>query len=358
MGERILSITIPQSPLKLILVIYRKIFPFVHQELAYWKKRASQIKDPELKKQALASISHKTFHCEGGGIYAILAKENYPLAIKFIVAYQTISDYLDNLCDRSTSLDEKDFTLLHQAMADAITPDAPKKDYYAFRNSPDDNGYLHDLVLTCQRVIKQITNYHVYYPYILKLVKRYCELQVYKHLNWNIREMRLQEWFREHEDKHKDLTWFEFAACTGSTLGIFCLISYSLKETLSDKEIRHIFKCYFPYVQGLHIMLDYYIDQVEDTVEGDLNFCSYYESKKELEKRFLYFMIQAKQQVTHMRDERFHQLILKGLVGLYLADPKVKKLPNFKHTTRTLLKEGGIKARFFYANKKLYQLLQ
>ena len=31
-------------------------------------------------------------------------------AIKFIVAYQTISDYLDNLCDRSTSLDPDDFS--------------------------------------------------------------------------------------------------------------------------------------------------------------------------------------------------------------------------------------------------------
>lgn len=62
----------------------------------------------ELHSQAIASIEHKTFHCEGGGILALLANEHREECIRFIVAYQTISDYLDNLCDRSTSLDPND----------------------------------------------------------------------------------------------------------------------------------------------------------------------------------------------------------------------------------------------------------
>lgn len=65
----------------------------------------------ELHNQAIASIEHKTFHCEGGGILALLANEHREDCIRFIVAYQTISDYLDNLCDRSTSLDQ--MILLH-----------------------------------------------------------------------------------------------------------------------------------------------------------------------------------------------------------------------------------------------------
>ena len=32
---------------------------------------------------------------------ALLANEKYKEAIRFTVAYQTISDYLDNLCDRT-----------------------------------------------------------------------------------------------------------------------------------------------------------------------------------------------------------------------------------------------------------------
>ena len=101
--------SVPSMPFSLMSKTYRKIFPSVHKELSYWKTRAEGIPNPELRKQALASIEHKTFHCEGGAIMALMANEHYHEAIRFIVAYQTISDYLDNLCDRSTSQDPADF---------------------------------------------------------------------------------------------------------------------------------------------------------------------------------------------------------------------------------------------------------
>ena len=111
--------SVPSMPISLMSKIYRRVLPLVHKELNFWKKRAEEIPNQELRKQALASIEHKTFHCEGGSIMALMAKENFSLAIKFIVAYQTISDYLDNLCDRSTSLNPKDFSALHESMMDA-----------------------------------------------------------------------------------------------------------------------------------------------------------------------------------------------------------------------------------------------
>src|SRR3954449_3525695 len=112
--------SVPSMPFSLMSKTYRKIFPCVHKELSYWKTRAEGIPNPELRIQALASIEHKTFHCEGGAILALTAKGDYQKAIKFIVAYQTISDYLDNLCDRSTSLDPADFAALHESMSDAL----------------------------------------------------------------------------------------------------------------------------------------------------------------------------------------------------------------------------------------------
>src|SRR5664280_798366 len=90
--------------------------PCVHAHLRHWTERARAIPSPELRTQALASIADKTFHCEGGGIYGLLAGQRYREAVRFIVAYQTISDYLDNLCDRSTSLDPDDFRALHASM--------------------------------------------------------------------------------------------------------------------------------------------------------------------------------------------------------------------------------------------------
>src|SRR5659263_523807 len=133
--------------------ILRGVIPRGHRSLEDWKKRAAAIPDPELRKQALASIETKTFHCEGGALYALLAEAHRDDAIRFIVAYQTISDYLDNLCDRSTSLDPEDFRILHTSMHHALTPGAKLDDYYRFRDEQDDGGYLAALVMTCQEVL-------------------------------------------------------------------------------------------------------------------------------------------------------------------------------------------------------------
>ena len=116
--------SVPQVPWTMTAKILFGVIPRVRHYLDYWKGRAAAIPNPELRRQALASIETKTFHCEGGALYALLAGEHRDDAIRFIVAYQTISDYLDNLCDRSTSLDPEDFTALHESMLHALTPGA------------------------------------------------------------------------------------------------------------------------------------------------------------------------------------------------------------------------------------------
>lgn len=102
-------LTVPEHPFGLMAKVYRDIFPLVHQELDIWKQKSESIHNSELKAQATASIRDKTFHCEGGGILALLSGSQKQKCVEFIIAYQTISDYLDNLCDRSTSLTRRIF---------------------------------------------------------------------------------------------------------------------------------------------------------------------------------------------------------------------------------------------------------
>ena len=95
---------IPVSPWGLMSETYFKVFPAVRNYLNHWKIQAQQIPNLELRKQACSSIEDKQFHCEGGSIYGLLARRHCQEAIEFIVAYQTISDYLDNLCDSEALL--------------------------------------------------------------------------------------------------------------------------------------------------------------------------------------------------------------------------------------------------------------
>lgn len=348
----------PLHPLSLMNQVYRNVLPDVHVLLNYWKKRATEIPNEELKSQALSSIAHKTFHCEGGAIMALTAYVKKDTAIEFIVAYQTISDYLDNLCDRSVSLDPADFAALHESMEDALTVDAPPRDYYRFRDDQNDGGYLVELMQTCQSVLKNMPNYKFIKPKLLELCRYYCDLQIHKHVKKEEREERLIALYKKVQHKFPEMTWYEFSACSGSTLGIFCLVSYALRSDFEERYVTMIERGYFPYIQGLHILLDYFIDQDEDRAGGDLNFCFYYENEEEIFQRLLYFLREADRYTRELPDQKFHKMIIRGLLGIYLSDQKVNEQKAVKKHAKQVMSQGGSISRFFYWNGRVYRKYQ
>lgn len=349
---------VPSMPISLMSSIYRKVLPVVHKELAYWKSRAEAIPDPELRKQALASIEHKTFHCEGGAILSLIAKDNYEDAIKFIVAYQTISDYLDNLCDRSTSLDPDDFAALHESMEDALNTDASAKNYYRFRREQNDGNYLMNLAAACREVLSGMKNYKHIKSHLRELCRYYCDLQIHKHVVAEDRVPRLQKWFNQYRSEIPEMEWYEFSACSGSTLGVFCLVSYALRDDFESSYAVNIRNGYFPYIQGLHILLDYLIDQEEDRNGGDLNFCFYYENEEKLFSRLKHFVFEADKHTEKLPHKHFHKLINRGLLGIYLSDEKVQKQKNVRRLAKGIIKTGGMVSYFFYVNGRAYRTIQ
>lgn len=347
---------IPKNSIGLVLKAYKKIFPSVRQELAYWKKRAEAIPNEELKRQALLSMKGKDFHSEGGAIFALIAEERYRDVIKFIVSYQTISDYLDNLCDRSNSLDPRDFSALHQAMEDALDVERPIRDYYKYRLDRDDGGYLAELVETCRSFLRTLPNYPFIKERMLELCQYYCDLQVHKHVTKEERLKRLKNWFATHCRDFPRMEWYEFSACCGSTLGIFCLVAYAARKDFQPKDAEYIQAGYFPYIQGFHILLDYFIDQEEDRLGGDLNFCFYYDHQQKLQHRLTLFFTEADRHAQQLPHAKFHRLINRGLLGVYLSDDKVKRQPLVKEMAMKLMKLGGWTSYFFYLNGKGYRL--
>jgi tetraprenyl-beta-curcumene synthase len=344
------SSSFPREPLGLMFRVYRYVLPDVGNQLNFWKEAASRIPDPELRKQATDSISTKQFHCQGGAVYASAHLSMRHVIIPLIVAFQTISDYLDNLCDRSTSLDPLDFRQLHQAMLDAVDPAAPLHDYYAYRQERNDADYLNNLVKTCQSCISLLPSYSLVVDRVQELVELYCDLQVYKHIHKDLREQELHSWWEKHQALCSELKWNEFAAATGSTLGVFMLFLAASHRNYQQEQIESIRDAYFPYIAGLHILLDYLIDQEEDLAGGDLNFCSYYDNRDETIERIAFIVERARTKILCLEHTRFHRMIIEGLLALYLSDPKIKSQTEVKQISKHLMKNSPITRIFFWVN--------
>ena len=232
------------------------------------------------------------------------------------------------------------------------------KQYYRFREDQDDGGYLTGLVETCQSVLSHMPQYHIVKPYLLELCGYYCDLQIHKHVSVEERESRLQKWFEQNQSVLPEMSWYEFSACSGSTLGIFCLISYALRGDFQKASAKKIRDGYFPYIQGLHILLDYFIDQDEDRDGGDLNFCFYYEDQEQMLKRFIHFLDEADKHTKHLPDRKFHKLINRGLLGVYLSDNKVANQQDVKLVAKKIMKRGGSISYFFYWNGRVYRRIR
>ncbi len=104
-------------------------------------------------------------------------------------------------------------------------------------------------------------------------------------------------------------------------MGIFFLFALGY-SSLEVKQHR-IFSGYFPWIQGLHILLDYLIDLEEDRENGDLNFVAFYPHQEARDLALRRFAAESKRLAKELPYPRFHSTVVDGLIALYGSDPKV-----------------------------------
>lgn len=320
-------------------------FPGVFREMKSWRKLAAACPDPQLRQMALASIGLKRFHCQGGSVFSVWTGAYRPELIRAIVALQTISDYLDNLCDRAGVQDEAAFRQLHRDFVDALCPGVKPEDYYSLYPYGQDGGYLVALVKSCQQSLAFIPAYESVRERACELAELYCQLQVYKHIQVHLREKHLTDWLNYLLKRvPEELYWWELAAATGSTLGIFALFALAARGRYAPDQVELVSQAYFPWIGGLHILLDYFIDQQEDQDAGDLNFVSYYRDRQQATLRLRYFLEKSQALTEKLPDPFFHSTVVQGLLAVYLSDTKVPA-QGLGDTCRLLLDLGGSGSR-------------
>lgn len=341
------SVVLPVNRARLIHQFVTRVFPIVKQELNEWQHMAVHLPDPRLSQQALESIHSKAFHCQGGSIYALYPGVKMAEATRFIVAYQTMSDYLDNLVDSLEVQDEKAFYQLHLAMHEALNPKAIPSDYYLYYPYRDDGGYLERLVKTCQESLSKLPSYAMVQEEAITLAKLYSNLQTYKHLAVEERETKILDWINPSLKGYPEITAWEFAAATGSTLGVFCLYATAFNPQLSVKQVKKITQAYFPWICGLHILLDYFIDLREDQETNQLNFVAYYEPTGMIRARLDLFVENSLKQAELLDHPKFHRAVVQGLLAMYLSDEKSRDI-DIRSVTKQLLGDSGFGVKSLY----------
>ena len=298
-----------------------RIVPQAAGELNRLKRLALCIPDVDMRREALSSITHKDFHVHGGCILAtFLPSAQANQYVRLVTVFETAVDYLDNLCDRAGNLDEADFRALHEALIDAVTPGAQLRPYFR-RRATDDSGYLAELVTRSQQQFAGLPSFNVVASHVREVTERYCELQALKHLAPGEREQRCRETFC---DVASDMQWWEGAAACGSTMPTFALLFAAMRGYDAERA-RELYEAYFPSISAFHILLDYFIDQAEDSAHGELNFVACYPSHEAARDGIARIGRSALTKALSLDDGRSHAFAVRAMCAFYCSRTKVRE---------------------------------
>jgi tetraprenyl-beta-curcumene synthase len=298
------------------------VVPRASRELREIRSRASGIADSHLRRQALDSIAAKSYHAAGAGVLAaFLPRAQAATYIDIVVPLESIYDYLDNLCDRHPAVPPDAYPVLHGAIADALDPSVPVRDYYAAGPDGDDSGYLRWLVERVRSRIDATDGYRRLLPHFRESARLYAEMQTFTHLPPDDRERACIAWFaRRFDARFAALTWDEFACAAGSQFQVYGPL-FELLRGRPDA-IDAAYAAYFPAISALHVFLDSYIDQAEDRVRNELNFAAL-RTPVERDRRVALLGALARRGLDRLELPAPHRFVLRIMTLFYLTHPKV-----------------------------------
>lgn len=300
----------------------RKVVPLASAALGRIEARARRIPDERLREQALVSIHSKAYHVAGAAVLGtFLRAERRERYVRVVAPLESIYDYLDNLCDRHPNVPAAAYPVLHRALTDALDPWAPKRTYYDLGPAGDDGGYLDGLVDEVRAQLASVQGYPAIAAAFRQAAELYADLQTYKHLPSGEREIACRDWYDRNREIAGDLTWFEFAAATGSQFHIYGPL-FAIFAGRTETAIQ-TYAAYFPETAALHVLLDAFIDRDEDEQHNELNLASCYPSFDVFRRRAHLLALRASCKFRCLPDAQAHRFVLKIMALFYLTHRKV-----------------------------------
>lgn len=303
------------------LVYWTGVFPRVCLHVARWRRQARQIPDPQLRRLALEALD-KRGNIEGAAAFAAFAPRGHRASVTHAAsAFQAAYNLLDILGEQPSADPVADGRRLHEALVYALDPAAEPIDWYEHHPQGNDGGYLNGVLDGCRGALATLPNFATVAPSARAGAARIVAFQ-----SLNLSESQgsheaLEQWAREATPPGAGLQWWETAAAAGSSLGVHVLIAAAAEPQLDAGEVTALERAYFPWIGGLHSLLDNLIDKHEDEAAGHRSLVEYYGPQRAAQ-RMRWLALQAMQLAQELPHNRRHVVMLAAMIGNYLSTPE------------------------------------
>jgi tetraprenyl-beta-curcumene synthase len=320
------------------------VFPGLRCELRRWQARAREIEDPVLRRLALEAQHDKRRSLEGAVAFAAFVPRAVQRpVITALTAYQVIFDYLDTVAEQPNRDPIRNGRQLNQALLAALEPQPTCLDYYAHNKHRCDSGYLEVLIQTCRDALAVLPSYATILVPARRAAKRIVVYQSLNHGDASGSHDAFAAWARKETEARTGLRWWETGAAAGSSLSVLALIGATADPDLTQQDSDALDAAYYPWISGLHTLLDSLIDRPEDHAgTGQRSLIDYYASPAEVATRLEMITIQAVRHARVLPNAYNHAMILAAMVSFYLSDPQASTPDAQPAKTRVLSAVGGL----------------
>jgi tetraprenyl-beta-curcumene synthase len=331
--------------------------PAVSGEIGAWTALARTIPDAPIREDALSSIKSKRGHADGAALFWILPRRRDLNLLRLLVAYQTIWDFLDTVNERGAAAGAGtgNGLQLHAALVDALDPTAPISDYYRHHPWRDDGGYLRTLVETCRRACAGLPSYGRVKPLVVREARRAQVLALNHDTDPCDRDEALRVWAGREFAADRSASWFELSGAASASLTIHAFLALAARPACSETEIRRTCSAYFPWISGVATMLDSYVDQAEDELNGDHRYVGHYASTSAAGERLRALVARSTSEARRLRNGHRHAVITSCMIAMYLSKDSART-PEMRASTASLVRAGGSLTRLLLPILRIWRI--
>jgi tetraprenyl-beta-curcumene synthase len=292
------------------------VFPRVGSELRHWRRSAGRIRDPVLRRLALAALEKRS-NMEGAAAFAVFAGAGTRRdVVRALVAFQAIYNHVDMLAEQPSSDPVGRARRLHNTLLSALEPGSPSPARGSLRLESDDGDYLAELIEACSWALSRLPGYAAAAPAARSAATRIATFQSLSLASGD----ELELWALQNVPTESGLAWWETAAAAGSSLSVLALIASSASATLHRRELLAIDLAYSSVVASLHSLLDSTLDEVEDAATGQLSLVGCYRSSQVAAASMGVLAERAMDAARGLPNGRAHAVITAAMACSYLVD--------------------------------------
>jgi tetraprenyl-beta-curcumene synthase len=199
-------------------------------------------------------------------------------------------------------------------------------------------------VQICQQSCRALPSFYAVRDLALREANRAQVLALNHHPDPAHRESTLKRWALSEYPGEQCTSWWELSGAASAPLAIHALLALAADPACTCSEAARTHAVYFPSLSAATTMLDSFVDQLEDTRNGDHSYIAHYPDPESAVRGIRILVRASLTEARTLRNGSRHAVVAAAMIAMYLSKDTARS-PQLCHGTSDFIRAGGTLTR-------------